>query len=60
MRETRGEVDPIFYILLSHLKSLLHKGGLPLPGKTESLDLEGPQVGFWNKVLRSGPSSVAM
>lgn len=36
MRETRGEVDPIFDIILSQLKSLLHKDGLPLPGKTES------------------------
>lgn len=60
MREARGEVDPNFYIILSRLKSLLHKGGLPLPGKMERLDFWGAQVGFWNKVLRSGPSSVLM
>lgn len=34
VKEAKDEGEPNFYIRLSEFKSLLHAGGLPLPGKT--------------------------
>lgn len=34
MKEAKDGGEPNFDIRLSELKSLLHAGGLPLPGKT--------------------------
>lgn len=34
VKKAKDEGEPNFYIRLSELKSLLHAGGLPLPGKT--------------------------
>lgn len=54
MKEAKDEGEPNFYIGLSELMSLLHAGGLPLPGKTGFL--LGSSVDSWNKALLSGPS----